>query len=810
MVVSIVGYNKFIQKAKISNDETILTQINNILKYDKINDESSNSMGSALKVVEQLGINVTDFYPTTDNYYYGYHQSNNQFVLIDDVGNIMYPKNEVNKNEITLIKHDDFKEYQYSEYDVVNIIKDSSEVTTNTFNKSIYVGDTNELTYNSTTSTLYSYSTKAKVSIFDGTYFEYGTVSNLLSISKGNLSITKDANINMLYLECQNSYHIECSDIKVDISEQPNVTVFINSQCLINNIKGLTIDTNVILINGIDEIPDNNIINNCPHEKTFKSENLPTCKNIGYKIYECQLCNVQEIKEFANKLEHEFDDWKKLDRLEHYHQCKNCESIVSEFHKFEGENDTCSKCGYAGMNLNNPIYIYNDSYEITNNKITYLKTIPDDTYTDLQQAIEESSSSSIIKLNNNVLLENNILESYFENDNCYIKIVGKEVNIDLNGYTMEGANEAKIFSVEPSLDEKQTPSVLNLYDSSINQTGKITSGKNVDYGAAITVINSTFNMYGGNIYGNFARKKGGGIYVYTTKITDITPSIFNMYGGTIANNHVLNEVYDSAEQKSVGGGLSIEGAFDSPTTFNSTVFNMYDGEIYGNSASSGGGISIEQGAIANIIKGNIGGTKHYDNTIASQDNKLGNFSCNKGGGIYAYKGTLNLSLTNQEVNINYNLVKNIDINDASHVQGGGVCLINSSINMQEGTTISFNKIEFIDYNEEVTTESVKASGAGLALEESSLVEKWDKKIIGGSITDNIIQSQNNQGHAGGIYCYGKYTAISYYLLITVSENCVIERNVSPNNEKECYAYRSGLTVTNYEDKWLIENSVVNN
>ena len=41
MVVSIVGYNKFIQKAKISNDETILTQINNILKYDKINDESS-------------------------------------------------------------------------------------------------------------------------------------------------------------------------------------------------------------------------------------------------------------------------------------------------------------------------------------------------------------------------------------------------------------------------------------------------------------------------------------------------------------------------------------------------------------------------------------------------------------------------------------------------------------------------------------------------------------------------------------------------------------------------------------------------
>ena len=112
-------------------------------------------------------------------------------------------------------------------------------------------------------------------------------------------------------------------------------------------------------------------------------------------------------------------------------------------------------------------------------------------------------------------------------------------------------------------------------------------------------VSGTFNMYGGNIAGNYSINCGG-VYVKNN---------FNMYGGTITGNKATSS-------SNGGGGVHLT---------NSGTFNMYGGTIqYNKTTANGGGvykgngtINMSGGTIRNNtagIHGNGGGVYYDDNS----------------------------------------------------------------------------------------------------------------------------------------------------------------------------------------------------
>ena len=82
--VSIVGYNSFTKKARVSNDTALVSQLNNLLKADEILNESVKCPTDALKVTEAAGYDVEKLTPTTTNYNIVWDSENDQMVLLDE------------------------------------------------------------------------------------------------------------------------------------------------------------------------------------------------------------------------------------------------------------------------------------------------------------------------------------------------------------------------------------------------------------------------------------------------------------------------------------------------------------------------------------------------------------------------------------------------------------------------------------------------------------------------------------------------------------------------------------------------------
>ena len=98
--------------------------------------------------------------------------------------------------------------------------------------------------------------------------------------------------------------------------------------------------------------------------------------------------------------------------------------------------------------------------------------------------------------------------------------------------------------------------------------GTISNNKSNGHGGgvAITTANKTFNLRGGNIFGNRAVISGGGVYARIS-------SEFYMYGGKIFENTAAT-----------GGGVCVSSL---------AFFDMLDGEISGNTVEeNGGGVHV--------------------------------------------------------------------------------------------------------------------------------------------------------------------------------------------------------------------------
>ena len=189
-------------------------------------------------------------------------------------------------------------------------------------------------------------------------------------------------------------------------------------------------------------------------------------------------------------------------------------------------------------------------------------------------------------------------------------ITGGTVGLCLNGHELK-LTQAKADSLYNVIHFAGTADkTLNLTDCAPNGTpGTVTHGKDGSgkayLGSGVRMcINSTLNLYGGDITGNNGHSQSGGVDAYGT---------FNMYGGSITNN--------TSSLERDGGGVDVNQP---------CIFNMYAGTISGNTAAGdGGGVYVGLGGTFNLSGGEI-----------SKNTAKGG----KGGGVYvADGGTLTVS-----------------------------------------------------------------------------------------------------------------------------------------------------------------------
>ena len=84
--VSVIGYRSFTKKAQISNDTSLVTQLNLALQADEVEGGQAKTPSEALEVVEEAGYIVPKLTPTTAKYNIIWNQSTNRFALLDENG----------------------------------------------------------------------------------------------------------------------------------------------------------------------------------------------------------------------------------------------------------------------------------------------------------------------------------------------------------------------------------------------------------------------------------------------------------------------------------------------------------------------------------------------------------------------------------------------------------------------------------------------------------------------------------------------------------------------------------------------------
>jgi len=161
------------------------------------------------------------------------------------------------------------------------------------------------------------------------------------------------------------------------------------------------------------------------------------------------------------------------------------------------------------------------------------------------------------------------------------------VTLDINGGEIS-SNAATIYGGGVRFEG----TMLNMHDGIIH-------GNTARNGGGIWTV-GTFNMYDGEVSANIVtatvsqagQGNGGGVFFQGTA--------FNMRGGIISNNRTASAAGVGSTLGRNGGGIFINS--------NPGTFNMYDGEIHGNTAFLGGGVMIPStGGTFNMRGGTIFG-----------------------------------------------------------------------------------------------------------------------------------------------------------------------------------------------------------
>ena len=196
--------------------------------------------------------------------------------------------------------------------------------------------------------------------------------------------------------------------------------------------------------------------------------------------------------------------------------------------------------------------------------------------------------------------------------NSGLFIVGSNTNLILQDIILDGNKTTYTTNTMPLV--RINGGTFTLKDGAVLRNNRASEG------GAVYISSGTFTMNGGDITGNTATNRGGGVYVYST---------FTMNGGKINSNNC-----SSTSSSNGGGGVYVHI---------SSTFNLIDGEIFENTATSnGGGVNNYYGTFTmsggkitgNNATGNGGGVYNRDTFNMSGGEITGNKATTNGGGVY--------------------------------------------------------------------------------------------------------------------------------------------------------------------------------
>ena len=262
--VSVIGYRSFTKKAQISNDTSLVAQLNLALKANEATDGKPENPTEVLNIMEENGFNVEKLTPTTSKYNIVWNQEANEFALLNEENGVVYG---TSTNDYRTWKFLDQYEVDsnYSVYLKGEKTLETLEVTTgldvgkNTSTAVTYTNSearekvllrTNEgtLEVNAKNDSVYHYGIADKVvvtAVADHSYDEFGKVKGNIEVAKGHVVVTPNAEVE--------SVIATNNDVKIDIQNETTEVKAADSVDLSGKVEGTTPKT-IKYVSTIDEL----------------------------------------------------------------------------------------------------------------------------------------------------------------------------------------------------------------------------------------------------------------------------------------------------------------------------------------------------------------------------------------------------------------------------------------------------------------------------------------------------------------------------------------------------------------------------
>ena len=224
--VSVVGYLSFTEKAKESNDNTLVTQLNTVLQADEASDGKPKTMSDALAVLKENGFLVENLTPTSAKNEFLYNLKENRFEIKtqDEVKNLnngdywYIVEDEASLNDMK----DNCSIYLIDGLSLTNTeildIKYGFDSLNNSVTKltiknedvaSNIVLNTNaaNIEINATDDNVSHYGTAENVTVTavaNNSYHEYGIV-NRVEVTSGHIEFMPNSKVNEIYVTSNNA-----------------------------------------------------------------------------------------------------------------------------------------------------------------------------------------------------------------------------------------------------------------------------------------------------------------------------------------------------------------------------------------------------------------------------------------------------------------------------------------------------------------------------------------------------------------------------------------------------------------------------
>lgn len=251
--VSIVGYLSFTEKAKQSNDETLIAQLNTVLQANEATDGKPKTMYDALEQIDEAGYNVEKLTPTSSKNEFLWNQETNRFEIVKVES---LDSTESNSNLWLIVENeDDLNKYttKYSLYLSTGFTETDTVDNKLTVQNGLDVGKITSIATINFSSNI-------------GTTFTFRTNGGTITVDASNATINHYGNADLVDIKsvAMNSYHEWGIVLKLEVSAghiefMDNSTI--SSIYIKDNGCKLTINKNVNSLETISIVTADNVDN---------------------------------------------------------------------------------------------------------------------------------------------------------------------------------------------------------------------------------------------------------------------------------------------------------------------------------------------------------------------------------------------------------------------------------------------------------------------------------------------------------------------------------------------------------------------